>query len=61
MTNQEMVNSLTEIKNILSITLKDEQVKELMTNNKSYCTNSIYREEANAEEIALDLLETLNY
>lgn len=60
MSNQEMVNSLTEIKNILSKTLKDNQVKELMTNNKSYCINSVLEGET-SKEISEDLLITLNY
>ena len=60
MSNQEMVNSLIEIKNILSKTLKDNQVKELMTINKGYCINSVLEGET-SKEISEDLLITLNY
>ena len=61
MTNEEMLQNLTEVKNILSNTLKSKEVEKLMKDNKSYCINSIFRKELNAKEIAQDLLETLNY
>ena len=61
MTNEEMLQNLTEVKNILSNTLKSKEVEKLMKDNKSYCINSIFTKQLNAKEIALDLLETLNY
>jgi len=61
MTNKEMIQNLTEVKNILSNTLKSKEVEKLMTDNKSFCIKSLIQKELNTEELAGVLKDTLNY
>lgn len=56
-----MIQNLTEVKNILSNTLKSKEVEKLMTDNKSFCIKSLIQKELNTEELAGVLKDTLNY
>ena len=61
MSKKEILHNLTEVKNILSNTLKSKEVEKLMTENKSFCIKSLIQKELNAEELAEVLKDTLNY